>query len=145
MGRADIRIKRVPRRTAEGHCQILQESLRDQSELDVSFVGRELASDLSAVSFGFAMQVLVAAAPANGCHIAHPEVVGVSAHGMDGLPEACFNFESPTVKANDVQGVHSQVGAEEDQAPALGMDHPDKTDRLSQRDARANHGCSSAR
>jgi hypothetical protein len=72
---------------AEGDGQILQEPLRDESQLDVSFVGRELASDLLAIAFGFAMEVLVAAAPANGCHLAHPEVISVGTHGMDGLPK----------------------------------------------------------
>ena len=118
---------------AETDRQILQESLRDESQLDVSFVGGELAADVLAVFFGCAMEVLVAAAPENGRHIAHPEMVGVSAHGMDGLPEARFNFESPGVKANDVQGVHSQVRAEKNQATALRMDHPDKSDPLSER------------
>ena len=118
---------------AETDRQILQESLRDESQLDVSFVGRELAADVLAVFFGFAVQVLVATGPTDRGHIAHPEVVGVSAQGMDGLPEARFNFESPAVEANDVQGVHSQVSAEKNQATALRMDHPDKSDQLSER------------
>ena len=96
--------------------------------------GRALAgaADLLTVVGGLAVEVLIALAPVQGGHGGHPEVVGISAEVVDGLPETGLNFEAPAVEADDVQWGHGQVGAEEDPASAGGVDDPDKAYQLSQ-------------
>src|SRR6266498_2339418 len=96
-------------------------------------VSGELASDVRPVSLGLTLHILFAAAAVDGGHVLHPEVISVSPHGVDGLLEADFDFEAPTVEANNFQRVQGQIGAEEDQVPASGVTHPDKTHQLTQR------------
>ena len=74
--------------------------------------GQAVGTDLS---LGFAVQVLIAAAPPDGGHGAHPEVIGIGAHGVNGLLEARLDLEAPAVETDHVQRVHGQVGGHEDQ------------------------------
>ena len=50
------------------------------------------------------MHVLVAVAPPQPLHLAHPEMIGEGADNPNRLLEAVFDFEAQTVKANDVDG-----------------------------------------
>src|SRR5437016_10948754 len=65
-------------------------------------VSGELAADVGAVNLRLALHILFAAAAADGSHVLHPEVICVSANGVNGLFEADFDFEPPAVEANDL-------------------------------------------
>ena len=43
---------------------------------------------------------LITAAPMNRFHVAHPEVVGIGSHRVNGLFEADFDFEPPSVETD---------------------------------------------
>src|SRR6266496_4181845 len=96
-------------------------------------VSGELASDVRPVSLGLTLHILFAAAAVDGGHVLHPEVIRVSPHGVNGLLEADFDFESPAVEANNLQRVQGQIGAQQDQVSARRMTHPDKAHQLAQR------------
>src|SRR5213078_844531 len=83
-------------------------------------------------NFGLGLQVLLAAATADGGHILHPEVIRVSPDGVNGLLEADLDFETPAVEANNLQWVQGQIGAKEDHVAARGVAYPDKADQLTQ-------------
>src|SRR5437879_5242859 len=78
------------------------------------------------------VQVLVALAPLQRGHGVHPKMISVGTQGVNGLPEARLNLEAPGVEADDVQWAHAQVGTEQDQAPAAGVDDPDEANRQPQ-------------
>jgi len=117
---------------AKGHGQILEQALGDEAQLDVPFIGRQLAADGLAVTFGLAVGVLGAVAAPDRFHVLHPEVEGISADGVNGLFETDFDFEAPAVEADDLQGMEGQIRAEQHQPSARGMDHPDKPDQAAQ-------------
>src|SRR6266571_1856374 len=110
-GRADVGVEIEPRHTAEAEGQILEQSLGNETQLDVPLVSGELAADVGAVNLGLALHILLAAAAADGSHVLHPEVIRVSADSVNGLFEADFDFEPPAVEANDLQWVQGQIGA----------------------------------
>src|SRR5437867_7263145 len=95
-------------------------------------VSGELAADVGAVNLRLALHILFAAAAADGSHVLHPEVIRISANGVNGLFEADFDFEPPAVEANNLQWVQGQIGAEEDHVAAGWVAHPDKADQLAQ-------------
>ena len=76
--------------------------------------------------------MLLTAAAVEGIHVLHPEVIRVGPDGGNGLLEADFNFEAPALKADNLQRVQGQVGAQEDQVAASGMAHPNEAHRLTQ-------------
>ena len=96
-------------------------------------IGGQLAADVCPINLGLALHILLAAAAVDGGHVLHPEVISVSPHGVDGLLEADFDFEPPAIKANNLQRVQGQIGAQEDQGPASRVAHPDKAHQLAQR------------
>src|SRR5438552_18527614 len=104
-GRADVGVEIEPGHTAEAEGQILEQSLGNETRLDVPLVSGELAADVGAVNLRLALHILFAAAAADGSHVLHPEVIRVSANGVNGLLEADFDFEAPAVEANDLQGL----------------------------------------
>jgi hypothetical protein len=85
--------------------QVLEQSLADEAQLNVTFVGRQLAAEVFAVGFGLAMRVLRTIAAPDRVHVLHPEMVGVSADRVNGLLETDFDFEAPAVQANNFQRV----------------------------------------
>src|SRR5271167_2903094 len=97
----------IPTDTTQANGQVNHHSLGDEAQLDVALISGEFASNRLAVAFGFAMHVLVAAATADRGHDLHPKVIGIGAQSMNGLLESDLDFESPTVKADDVHGGHS--------------------------------------
>src|SRR5256886_2609601 len=103
--RADAGVEIEPGHTAEMDGQILEQSLGNEAQLDVPLVSGELTADVRAVNLGLSLHILLAAAAADGSHVLHPEVIRVSAHGVNGLLEADFDFEPPAVEANNLQRV----------------------------------------
>ena len=103
-GGADIGVEIEPSDAPEADRQELEQSLGNETQLDVPLVSGELAADVGAVNLGLALYILLAAAAADGSHVLHPEVIRVSANGVNGLLEADFDFEAPAVEANDLQG-----------------------------------------
>src|SRR5665213_448061 len=132
-GGADVRVEIKPNNPSEGDRQILKQPLCNQTQLDMTFVGCQLAANVLAVGFGLAMGVLGAVAAPDGLHVLHPEMVGIGSKSMYGLFEAHFNFEPPAVEPDDVQRWHGEIGAKQHQSPATGVDHPDKADQGTQR------------
>lgn len=92
-----------PGGAAESQGQVLEQALGDETQLDVPFVSGEFAAKVLPVERRLALEGLLAAATVERGHVPHPEVVGISAQGVNGLLEADFNFESPAVEANTVQ------------------------------------------
>src|SRR5712691_1596553 len=103
LGGADVGIEIAPRYPRKDQRQVLQETLGDEADLDVAFIGGEFAADGLAVLGRLAVQVLVALDPAQGRHGAHAEMVSVGAHVVDGWTETSLNREAPSVEANDIQ------------------------------------------
>src|SRR5215471_19763229 len=97
------------------------------------FVGKEFTSDVLPVNLRFTLHILLTAAAVDGDHVLHPEVIGVSPDGVNGLFEAHFNFEPPAIEGNDLQRVEGQIGAQQDQIAAGWVTHPDKAYQLTQR------------
>src|SRR5256885_4234044 len=95
----------VPYSLREGRGQILQQSLADDAGLDEDMVGVNLAFDGVAVLERFAVQMLIAVAPAKGLHVGHPEVVGERADQTHRLFEAVLDLEAQAIEANDLDGV----------------------------------------
>ena len=93
-----------PDGAAEGHGQILEQALGDEAQLDVTFIGSQLAADRLAIAFGLAVGMLRAVAAPDRFHVLHPEVIGINADGVNGLFETDFDFEAPAVEADDFQG-----------------------------------------
>src|SRR5213593_2740120 len=102
-GGANVGVEIVPSHAAEAQSQVLQQPLGDEADLDVPLIGGELAAYVLAILGRFAVQMLVAIAPTQGSHDAHPEVISISANRVNGLPKAGFDFETPGVEAQDVQ------------------------------------------
>ncbi len=133
MNGSEYRMKVEPNGPAEGHGQILQQALGDQAQLDVALVSGQFAAKVLAVIVGLTVRMLRAVAAPDRVHVLHPEVVGVSADGVDGLLEADFDFEAPSVKTNNLQSFQGQIGGKQNQAAAGGMDHPNKAHQPAQR------------
>jgi hypothetical protein len=121
-----------PDGAAEAHGQILEQALGEQAQLDVPYIGSQLAADRLAIAFGLAVGMLRAVAAPDRFHVLHPEVIGIGADGVDGLFETDFDFEAPAVEADDFQGFQGQIRAEQHQPAARGMDHPDEADQAAQ-------------
>src|SRR5690348_1205464 len=102
---ADVGMEIGPSHTPEIDSQVLEQSLGDEPQLNVPLVGTQLATDVRSVSLGFALQVLLAAAAMNRSHVLHPEVIGISPDGVDGLLETHLNFEAPAIQADNLQRV----------------------------------------
>jgi hypothetical protein len=77
-----------PGHAAETQRQILEQSLGDEAQPNVPFVSGKLAAEVLPVELGLALHILLAAATVDGIHILHPEMVGVSPDGVNGLLEA---------------------------------------------------------
>src|SRR5439155_18625696 len=75
-GRADVRVEIEPGHTAEAEGQILEQSLGNETQLDVPLVSGELAADVGAVNLGLALYILLATAAADGADGSHPEAAG---------------------------------------------------------------------
>src|SRR5436309_15957173 len=110
-GGADIGVEIEPSDAPEADRQVLKQSMGNETQLEMPLVSGELAADVGAVNLRLALHILFAAAAADGRHVLHPEVIGVSANGVYGLFEADFDFEPPAVEANDLQWVQGQIGA----------------------------------
>src|ERR1035437_7696848 len=130
---SEVVVGTMPADAAQADGQVNHQSLGDKTQLPVALIGGEFAANPLAVAFGFAVQVLVAAATAEGGHGLHPKVIGIGAQRVNGLLETDLDFESPAVEADDVQRVHGQIGAEENEPPPAGMNHPNKADQPTQR------------
>src|ERR1035437_3913596 len=130
---SEVVVGTMPADAAQADGQVNHQSLGDKTQLPVALIGGEFAANPLAVAFGFAVQVLVAAATAEGGHGLHPKVIGIGAQRMNGLLETDLDFESPAVEADDVQRAHGQIGAEENEPPPAGMNHPNKADQPTQR------------
>ena len=102
-----------PDQSAKAERQVLEQPLSDEPELEVALVSGQFAADVLAIEGRAVIEDLIAAAPADRLHVAHPEVVSVGSDRVNGLLEADFDFESPSVETDDVQGRQSQVGAQE--------------------------------
>ena len=93
-GGTDIGVEIEPNDPAESDRQVLEQALGDQTQLDVALIGGQFAAEVVAVLGRLAMRMLRAVAAADGVHVLHPEVVGVSADGVNGLLEADLDFEA---------------------------------------------------
>jgi hypothetical protein len=113
--------------------QVLEESLDDETDLDVACVGGDFAPNLRAVAVGLVMEVLIAVAAAEGPHGFHPEVLGIGADGVNGLLETDFDFEPPAVKLEDGQRIEGEVGAQKNEASTRGVIDQDETGQPTQR------------
>ena len=107
--------------------EALEQALRNEPDLDVPVIRVELAPDGRAVAFGFVMEMLVALKPPQRGHAAHPEVIGPGADGVQGLLERDLDFETQGVQPVDFCRSQSDVGAEQQNPAALGMDDRDET------------------
>src|ERR1035437_261470 len=123
---SEVVVGTMPADAAQADGQVNHQSLGDKTQLPVALIGGEFAANPLAVAFGFAVQVLVAAATAEGGHGLHPKVIGIGAQRVNGLLETDLDFESPAVEADDVQRAHGQIGAEENEPPPAGMNPPNK-------------------
>ena len=65
----------------------LEQSLGDETELNVAVIGRQLASDGLAVGWSFHMEILVSAFSPDRRHGGHPEVIGEGADDAQCLLE----------------------------------------------------------
>lgn len=86
-------------------------------------VGGELAPDGVAVRVCLAVEILIARAGADLVHGLHPEVVAVGAQRANGLLEGKLDFETQAVEPDDLDGVQTQVRAQEQEAPPVRMFH----------------------
>jgi len=84
-GGADVGMEMQPDGAAERYRQILEQALGDEAQLDVTFIGRQLAADRLAVVLRLAAGMLRAVATPDRFHVLHPEVVGISPDGVNGL------------------------------------------------------------
>ena len=128
LGGAQPTTKTTPDRGMMVDCQILKQTLDDETDLNVTLIGRDFASDLGPVEFTLAMEVLVTVSSADGRHVAHPEVIGIGSDGVDSGFETDLDFEAPSIKANDRHGVQRNVGTQEDHSAAGGMVDQHQTD-----------------
>src|ERR1035438_10518559 len=103
---SQVMVGAIPADATQANSQVTHQPLSDEAQLDVALISGEFAANRLAVAVGFAVEVLVAAAPADRGHGLHPKVIGIGANRMDGLLESDLDFESPTVEADDVPGVH---------------------------------------
>ena len=101
----------------------LQDTLRDESDLDETMVGGEFAPDGVAVPIGLAVEILIARAGADFVHGPHPEVVAVGAQGANGLLEGELDLEAQAVELDDLDRVQSQIRAQEHDASPVWMLH----------------------
>ena len=121
-----------PGGAAESNGQVLQQSLGDKAQLDMAFVGRQLAANRLAVTLRLAMRVLRTLPAPDRIHVLHPEVEGIGADGVNGLLETDLDFEPPAIEADDLQRLQGLIGAEQNQPATGGMDHPDKPNQAAQ-------------
>ena len=90
----------------------------DAANLDVGVVGGQLAANGGPVFVRGVVEVLLAVAPTQRLHGAHPEVVPVRSNDMDGLAEAQLDLEAVSVELNDLQRLQGEVrGEEKDGSP----------------------------
>jgi hypothetical protein len=57
------------------------------------------------------MEELVALKTVQGCHRAHPEMVGPGADGVEGLLETDLDFEAQGIEPDDLGRSERQIGA----------------------------------
>jgi hypothetical protein len=66
------------------------------------------------------MKVLIAVPAVKRLHVLHPEVVCECADPMYRLLEAVFDLEAQPIKANDFDGIQTEVGAHQQAGPVQG-------------------------
>src|SRR5258708_30803631 len=95
--------------------------------------GVDLAANCSAVVIDGAVQILVAIAPAQRLHSAHPKMIGVGAQDMDSLTESQFDLEPVAIKQKYFEGSKGEVGGKEEDGTAMGMADDHETDETRSR------------
>ena len=113
--------------------EALEETLGDEADLDVAVVGVELSADGRAVGGRLAVQELVALKAAQRGHRAHPEMIGPGADGVEGLFERDLDLEAQGVESDDLGRSERDVGGQEQNLAAVGMDDGDEADHASGR------------
>jgi hypothetical protein len=93
----------------------------------VQVKGVHLAVERGAVCITGTVQILVAIAPAERLHSAHPEMIGVGTQDVNGLTKSQFDPESIAVEHEDLEGREGEVGAEEKDRAAQGMTYDHET------------------
>ncbi len=106
----------------------LKKPLSNKAELHVGMIGGEFAADLPAIVVGLAMQILIAGAPGPERHGGHPEVIAVGAKGMNRLLEGHLDFEAYAIEPDNRKRIEREVGAKQDFAASLGMNHQHEAD-----------------
>ena len=71
----------------------MEHPLSNKAYLDVPVVGVNLPADGVSVRTALSMKKLVSRTASSGSHCLHPEVIGVSAKGMDSLLEGDLDLE----------------------------------------------------
>ncbi len=74
------------------------------------------------------MEELVALKPAQGRHRAHPEMVRPDDDGVERLFETDRDFKTQGVEPDDLRRREREVGGQEQELAALGMNAGDETD-----------------
>ena len=92
--------------------KVLQQSLSDYPELHMDVISVELTSYLGAVAIRCPVQILIATATSDRLHVGHPEMIGMSPQDVDSLFESDLNFETESIKLQDLHGFECEVGAE---------------------------------
>jgi len=93
----------------EGSGEVLQEALGDQSSLHKSVVCVHFSLNRPPILLRFFMNMLITGESLYRFHSFHPEMVGISSHGSDGLFEGHFDLESEPIETNDFKGWQRQV------------------------------------
>jgi hypothetical protein len=82
--------------------QVLEQALDDEADLNMTFVGSDLASDLRPADLALATEVLIAVTATDASHVSHPEVIGIRADGAysrDGFLLICARSVSFVAQA----------------------------------------------
>jgi hypothetical protein len=95
----------------------------------MAVIGLHFPANEISVGGAFSVQVLIAGLVGTGSHAGHPEVIGISSEGIEGLLEGDFDFESESIDSKDVQWGERQIGGQEDFPSVLGVDDQEKADR----------------
>jgi len=73
--------------------KVVEQPLSDETDLDVAVVGVDLPADGASVRAALSMEIPVSRTASRGGHRLHPEMIGVSAEGMDSLLEGDLDLE----------------------------------------------------
>jgi hypothetical protein len=106
--------------------KILKETLPDDSYMNKQMVRADLSDYVFSITFCLPVEILISLATPQRCHIAHPEMIGVSADGSYGLLESNFDFKPKPVESDNSNGLKGKVGGHKDTLSSSGMHDNDE-------------------